>query len=156
MSALGKRVMLVDLATRAASAEQFIGLAAGPGLSDLVAGKADFTKSVVRDQRSKLHFVRLGEVSGPAQEELIVSRLPAIAAALRTVYDIIVFNVGDARPAIVQVMVNVDANLLLASPSRLEEAASAAKAIEEAGTTKTMLFTMDDSHTAPVLTKASA
>ena len=154
--AKGKKVMLLDLTSRSASVEALLGLGVGPGLSDLVAGKADFTKSVTRDQRSKMHFVRLGAVSGAAQEEAIIARLPAILTALRMVYDMIVINVGEARPAVVQVLANADTTVLLATAPRLAEAAVAAKAIEEAGSTKTLLMLLDFNSANDMPIKATA
>ena len=154
--AKGKKVMLLDLTSRSASVEALLGLGVGPGLSDLVAGKADFTKSVTRDQRSKMHFVRLGAVSGAAQEEAIIARLPAILTALRMVYDMIVINVGEARPAVVQVLANADTTVLLATAPRLAEAAVAAKAIAEAGSTKTLLMLLDFNSANDMPIKATA
>lgn len=156
LAAKGKRIMLLDLTTRASSAEYLLGLGAGPGLTDLVEGKADFTKSVTRDSGSKMHFVRLGALNNQKQEEAIVARLPAILTALRMVYDITIINLGEARASVVQVLANADATVLLASQSRLGEAFSAAKALEEAGTTKTMLIQLVLGSAANQQIKASA
>ncbi|MEO9169046.1 MAG: exopolysaccharide transport family protein, partial [Aestuariivirga sp.] len=141
--AKGKRVMMVDLSSRPMSAESLLKIDQAPGIAELVAGKSDFTKSVTRDPQSKLHFVRLGEVADVAQEETIVRRLPAIITALRRVYDIVIFNVGDARASVVPVLANADITLLMAADAHLVEADSAAKAIEEGGTTKTLLVRLD-------------
>lgn len=156
LAAKGKRVMLVDLTGRATSAEFLMGLSAAPGLSDLVTGKADFTKSVTRDLHSKLHFVRLGEVADASQEDAIISRLPSIITALRMVYDIIVFNIGEARPSVVQVLANADATLILASQTRMAEAAEAAQAVEQVGSTKVLLLRLDLEPAAGIPAKATA
>ncbi len=155
LAAKGKRVMLVDLAPRGDSVEALLDIVAGPGLSDLVAGKADFTKSVCRDTQSKMHFVRFGVIANDAQEQTVVSRLPAITTALRMVYDIVIFNMGEARPAIVEVLATADRSFLMATPQRLNEAAAAAKALEEAGNTKALLIGVDIGSSS-TKTKASA
>ena len=154
--AKGKRVMLVDLSPRSMSVESLMKLDPAPGIAELVVGKADFTKSVTRDPRSKLHFVHLGEVADFAHEETIVTRLPAIITALRKVYDMVIFNIGEARPSIVQVLANADITLLMADEAHLAEAESAAKAIEEVGTTKTLLLRLDIESAASVPKKATA
>ena len=150
----GKRVMLVDLAPRKASAESLLGVDAGTGLSDLVSGKTDFTRSVVKDTQSKMHFVRYGAVFNEAQEEIVVTRLPAIATALHMVYDVVIFNVGEARAGIVQVLANADVNLLITSQSRLAETIAAGKAIEDAGHSKCLMAELDDGASSQI--KASA
>jgi len=155
LAAKAKRVMLVDLAPRSDSAELLLDIVAGPGLSDLVAGKADFTKSVCRDTKSKMHIVRFGAVANEAQEQAVVSRLPAITSALKMVYDIVIFNMGEARPVIVEVLATSDRSFLLATQQRMSEAATAAKALEEAGNTKTTLLGLEVGVSA-TKTKASA
>jgi hypothetical protein len=111
---------------------------------------------VTRDSRSKMHFVRLGLVENPAQEERIIQRLPAIVTALRMVYDIVVINVGEARASAVPVLSNADATLLMASQARIEEAADAAGAFEEAGNTKTLLLRLEAEPAAGMPIKATA
>src|SRR5665213_210805 len=154
--AKGKRVMLVDLSPRPMSVENLLRLDSGPGIAELVAGKADFTKSVTRDPQSKLHFVRLGDVPDVAHEESIIGRLPAIITALRMVYDFVIFNVGEARPSVVEVLANADVTLLMAHEAHLVEVESAAKVIGEVGTTKTLLVRLDTELPASFHTRASA
>ena len=154
--AKGKRVMLVDLSPRPMSAENLLKLDPAPGIAELVVGKSDFTKSVTRDPHSKMHFVRLGEVLDVAHEEAIVSLLPAIITALRMVYDMVIFNIGEARPSVVQVLASADLTLLMAGEARLAEAESAAKAIEEVGTTKILLLRLDAEQAASLNARASA
>ncbi len=152
----GKRVMLVDLSPQLMSAENLLKLDPAPGIAELVAGKSDFTKSVTRDPHSKMHFVRLGEVPDEAHEESIISHLPAIITALRMVYDMVIFNIGEARPSIVQVLASADLTLLMAGEARLAEAESAAKAIEEVGTTKILLLRLDAEQAASLNARVSA
>ena len=154
--AKGKRVMLVDLSPRPMSVENLLKLDSGPGIAELVAGEADFTKSVTRDPQSKLHFVRLGDVPDVAHEESIIGRLPAIITALRMVYDFVIFNVGEARPSVVEVLANADVTLLMAHEAHLVEVESAAKVIAEVGTTKTLLVRLDTEPPASFHTRASA
>ncbi|HEY5364615.1 MAG TPA: hypothetical protein VIJ49_10480, partial [Aestuariivirga sp.] len=136
--------------------ENLLKLDSGPGIAELVAGEADFTKSVTRDPQSKLHFVRLGDVPDVAHEESIIGRLPAIITALRMVYDFVIFNVGEARPSVVEVLANADVTLLMAHEAHLVEVESAAKVIAEVGTTKTLLVRLDTEPPASFHTRASA
>ena len=138
------------------SVESLLKLDSGPGIAELVAGKADFTKSVTRDPQSKLHLLRLGNVTDVAHEESVIGRLPAIITALRLVYDFVIFNIGEARPSVVQVLANADVTLLMAREAHLVEVETAAKAIAEVGTTKTLLVRLDTEPAESFHTRVSA
>ena len=143
LAARQHKIVLLDASATGGAVEKMLGLGAGPGLSDLVAGSADFTKVVCRDPGSTLHVIRAGFGVTGGQRDVIAERLPAIIAALKTVYGMVIVHVGEARASTVKLLALADAAVILAMPAKLQDASMAALALEESSGTSTLLVQFD-------------
>ncbi len=152
----GEKVVALDVAKLGGRFDVLLDLAAGPGLTDLIAGKADFTKIVARDPASPLHVVRLGQSADAATQAVLGNRLEAVVAALKTIYGYVLIHVGDATADAVPLLQIASTAIFLATPTRLKEADAAAMALEENGRAKAMIVKLEPMAAAAADTAASA
>ena len=152
----GEKVVALDVAKQAGKFDTLLDLAAGPGLTDLIAGKADFTKIVARDAASPLHVVRLGQSADGADQAGLGHRLEAVVAALKTIYGYVLIHIGDATADAAPYLQIADTAIFLTTPTRLKDADAAALALEENGRTKAMIVKLEPMVPAASETAASA
>ena len=123
MSARGKRVMMLDLTPAEAGTHTLAGLPTGPGLVDLLTGKADFTAIVARDTASNAHIVRFGMNRSPAAVAMLAGKLDQILQTLNGIYDVVFVNAGELSSSAQIMAGKVQAALLLAPAVRQHEVA---------------------------------
>ncbi len=143
LSSRGEKVIVLELAPGLVGVETLSKIGSGPGLTELMAGKADFTKVVTREASSNVHIIRLG--SRPTAENLLLlsEKLEQILGALRTIYSYIILHTGEANVATAPFVAAGDLAVILAPVSRLEDAKEAALALEEQGNAKTLILKLD-------------
>ncbi len=143
LSSRGEKVIILELASVLTGIEALSKIGAGPGLTELVDGKADFTKVVTREANSNVHIIRLG--GRPTAENLnrVGEKLEQILTALRTIYGHIILHTGEATVATATFVAVADLAVILAPPSRLADAKAAALALDEQGAAKTLLMKLE-------------
>jgi polysaccharide biosynthesis transport protein len=144
LAALKLKVIAIDVGS-GATLETLFGIAQGPGLSDLVAGEADFTKVICRDPQSLAHAMRYGFIAGPNGQAAVMQKLASILTALESIYDIILVHAGEATPATSAFVKECKAAILLAPQIRLRDAAAAARTLEAKGALATILVRLASS-----------
>ncbi len=128
------KVIALDLsASTQAGFEVLFGLPAGPGICDLVEGRADFTKVVARDPQSQAHAMRFGNGTGAESLATVLPRLGLVIEALSSIYSIIILHLGEASAATPAVAAASNVAVLLATQVRLRDAAAAIPILESNG-----------------------
>jgi predicted alpha/beta-fold hydrolase len=103
-----------------------------PGLSDLISGKADFTKAIQRDEATGLQVIRHG-LEGGASDALLTQRMEAVTKTLLGIYDAVLVHVGEATPNTLTVVKGCNAAVLYAPGKRQRDAAAAAFTLKAHG-----------------------
>jgi polysaccharide biosynthesis transport protein len=125
LARLGVKTMLVDLEADRPLIPDLLELPFAPGLSDLISGKADFTKAIQRDEETGLQVIRHGLV-GAASDAVLGQRMEAVTKTLSGIYDMVLVNVGEASPSTLSVVKGCSAAFLYAPGKRQKDAAAAA------------------------------
>lgn len=133
VSSRGKRVMMLDLTPAEAGTHTLAGLPTGPGLVDLLTGKADFTAVVARDPASSAHVVRFGMNRSAAAVAMLSGKLDQILQTLNGIYDVVFVNAGELSSGAQIMAGKVQAALLLAPAVRQHEVATAVQALKASG-----------------------
>jgi uncharacterized protein involved in exopolysaccharide biosynthesis/Mrp family chromosome partitioning ATPase len=139
----GEKVVALDVARPGSGFDALLGLPTGPGLLDLIAGQADFTKIVARDSVSPLHVVRLGQFPDANAQTNLAPKFEAIIKALKTIYAYVLIHAGEAGAAVVPLLQLSDVTIIMASASRLKDADAAANALDESGANKAMILKLE-------------
>ncbi|HWP29342.1 MAG TPA: CpsD/CapB family tyrosine-protein kinase [Chloroflexota bacterium] len=92
-----RRTLLIDGNLRAPSLHQPFGLQAGPGLAEILMGKALFRDAIKATRTSNLYFLPAGQAPGSPHALLQSAMLAAALEQVRTSYD---FAVVDTPPAL--------------------------------------------------------
>ncbi len=129
----GARVVVVDLAEAGSSIDRLFGLPSGPGLIDLLAGTADFTKVIARDPLSEAHLLRFGHDRSEVSLSLMSQRSDAVVSTLGSIYDIVILHAGEAAAEIPALVGKCQSVLILAPPSRQVDVAKAAQTLLASG-----------------------
>ena len=129
----GQRVILADFARGGSSHERLCSVMPGPGISELVSGRADFTKVVGRDSLSAVHLLRFGLDRTPAAFAAVDKRVEPMFKSLASSYDTIVVNAGEAQRELAHLLQKCEAVVILAPPSRAVDAAAAAQSLRQMG-----------------------
>ena len=143
LSSRSEKVIVLELSSVLTGVEALSKIGAGPGLTELVDGKADFTKVVTREASSNVHFIRLGGQPTAENMRMLSGKLEQILTALRTIYGHIILHTGEATVATAPFVAAADLAVILAPLSRLADAKSAATALDEQGDSKTLLMRLD-------------
>ncbi len=94
----GVRTLLVDADLRRPSIATLLGMPGGRGLGELAAGRVGLVEAIVRDLRSPLHIIPGGAVLAPPTGLLGEDGVPAVIAAARKAYDLIVVDTAPLLP----------------------------------------------------------
>jgi polysaccharide biosynthesis transport protein len=143
LAAAKKKVIAVDLSSLNSPFETMFELAPGCGISDLVAGDADFTKVICRDPHSPAHLIRYGLQTAPHFPATITEKLAPIFKALAGIYDLVLVHVGEASPATPALVKECKGTLLLAPQSRYRDAVAAARVLADQGGAFTMFVRLE-------------
>ena len=125
------KTAVIDVTPARPTVQDLLRDPAGPGLMDLIAGTADVSKIIVRDAKSTLHAIRLGQATHPSH--VLGERMPAILTSLAGIYDVVILNAGEASAATPDAVQGVSSVLLLASAARHKDAAVAARSLTSRG-----------------------
>jgi polysaccharide biosynthesis transport protein len=128
----GIKTILIDLEASRPLIPDLMNLPFAPGLSDLISGNADFTKTIQRDEGSSLQIIRHG-MEGAASEAQIGQRMEAVTRTLTGIYDIVLVHAGEASPSTLSMIKGCSAALLYAPFRRQSDAASAAFTLKAHG-----------------------
>ncbi len=151
-----KRVAIVDLSQQGGDLEMLAGLPAGTGLTDMVAGTADFTKIIIRDPHSTTHIIRKGHSRDTENEHRISVKFDSVLTALNTIYDFVFVLVGDAYAAAPSLVKNCPAAFILATAPRQRDAIMAAQILQSNGVLAPMFIQVNSNPNAERLQAASA
>ena len=151
-----KRVAIIDISQTGGDLEMLAGLPAGVGLTDLVAGTADFTKIISRDPHSTLHIIRKGLAHNQDTANRIAGKFESVTAALISIYDFVFVHVGEAYGAAPNLVKNCPAAFILAGPARQRDALAAANILQTSGVLAPMFIRVDAQHAVQNRKAASA
>ena len=156
MAAAKKKIVAIDLVASNSPFDSLFELQAGCGISDLVAGEADFTKVICRDAHSTAHIIRYGLKSAPQFQNTVADKLGPILQALTGIYDIVLVHVGEATPATPNLVKDIKGTMLLAPQSRYKDAVAAARVLESKGMEMSMFVRLEANLTEASLQAAKA
>lgn len=140
LAATKTKVIAIDLsASSHGDFDTMFGLQPGPGLSDLLGGKADFTKVVLRDPQSQAHAMRFGPGADTEALANVQQRLGQIIGALSSIYTVIILHLGEANPGSPASAASSDAAILLATAPRLKDATAAMQILDGKGVKVTII-----------------
>ena len=149
-----KRVVIVDVSADGGDLEMLARLPAGSGITDLVAGNADFTKIISRDPHSTVHIIRKGLLRDQNTTSRVAEKIESALAALNTIYDFVLVHAGEANSSTPALVKNCSAAFIVASPDRRRDAIAAAQVLESNGV-KAQMFVQLDASVQPPLRRAA-
>ncbi len=132
LALLGVKTILIDLDKRGSIIANLMTLPSTTGMTELVAGNADFTKTIQRDDQSNLQVIRYGD-NPPGSDALLGQRMAAVTNTLLEIYDMVLIHAGEASPATLNLVNGCSKVVLYAPPSRLRDAAAAANTLKSRG-----------------------
>lgn len=91
MAKVGHRVLLVDADMRKGHLEEYMGITKSPGLSELIAGKAEIDE-VVRSLSNNYYFVPRGEVPPNPAELLMTESFKDVIENWKAHYDVVIID----------------------------------------------------------------
>lgn len=94
----GVRTLLVDADLRRPSIATLLGMPGTRGLGELAAGRIGLVEAILHDLRSPLHIIPGSAVLGPPTGLLGDDGVPAVIAAARQAYDLIVIDTAPLLP----------------------------------------------------------
>jgi polysaccharide biosynthesis transport protein len=151
------KVIAIDLSPSGQNDfETLFGLTAAEGIFDLLGGKADFTKVVVRDPQSQAHVMRFGHGSGTEALATVQQHLGQIIEALSSIYGIIILHLGEAGASTPASAANCDAAFVLATDQRLKDAAAAVRILEGKGVKATLAMRLVSPQTGTDFSRAAS
>ena len=151
-----KRVVILDVSSEGGDLEMLAGLPAGSGLTDLVAGNADFTKIISRDPHSTVHIIRKGLSRNQNTTSRMAEKIESVLSALNTIYDFVLVHAGEACSSTPSLVKNCPAAFIFASPNRQRDAVAAAQVLESNGVKAPMFVQLDAPLQTPMRRAASA
>lgn len=108
----GLRVVLVDLTASGAVSGPMLESLTLPGITDLLAGEAEFTDVIHPDHFSDCHIMPVG-VADPIRAMRSASRLPIILESLAAAYDLVVVECGPTDGQGIRRIASGDAELYI-------------------------------------------
>jgi polysaccharide biosynthesis transport protein len=143
LAAAKKKIVAVDLSSLNSPFETMFEIPNGCGISDLVAGEADFTKVICRDPHSSAHVIRYGLKTAPQFQTTVADKLAPILKALTGIYDLVLIHVGEATSTTPSLVKECKGTMLLAPQSRYKDAVAAARVLESKGMEFTMFVRLE-------------
>ncbi len=132
LSLLGVKTMLIDLDKRGSIIANLMNLPSSSGMTELVAGNADFTKTIQRDNQSNLQVILYGN-NLPGSDALLGQRMAAVTSTMLGIYDMVLIHAGEASPATLNLVQGCSQVVLYAPPARQQDAAAAANTLKSRG-----------------------
>lgn len=135
------KIVVVDVTASRPHVQDLMAIADGPGLIDLIAGKADVSKVIVRDAKSNLQAIRFG--NGAHSAQMLNERMPSILSSLAKIYDIVILNAGEASAQTPDAVQGVGSVLFLATAARQKDAAVAGRILAGRGVRRISYLRID-------------
>jgi succinoglycan biosynthesis transport protein ExoP len=88
----GSRVILVDGNLRKPRVARYLGLTDGPGLTDVIAGRADLQQVTQSRENGTLSVLGAGHLSSDTDAVLDSPRMRALSKTLRDTYDVVIID----------------------------------------------------------------
>jgi tyrosine-protein kinase Etk/Wzc len=143
----GKRVLVIDADLRRGCLHEYLGRGRGPGLSELLAGRAKLENVIERIEGTTLDVMPTGALPPNPSELLMGEGIPRLLCEAREAYDLIVFDTPPALAVTDAAVIgaNVGAMFLLvrAGRSHLSEIEAAVKRLQTSGICVTGLLFND-------------
>ena len=157
LAANGLKVIALDVATAGPPGfDALFGLTDAPGLSELLDGRADFTKIVVRDPQSGAHVIRLGGHRSATEIDRVKDKIESVIKALHSIYQIVLLHGGEASGDTPGLIHAAQGNFLLVGPQRLKDAPTAIEILKDAGIVKTFIVKLDMKNQSETMVTQSA
>lgn len=122
LSAQKLRPVVVDVTASPNSFAPIFGLKPQAGLTELLAGRAEFESIIARDMASEVHVIGAGKDTADLSGLLSGSRFAKALAALDSVYDQVILNCGELTLSNAAAVTAAQAVLLLAIGERAADA----------------------------------
>jgi uncharacterized protein involved in exopolysaccharide biosynthesis/Mrp family chromosome partitioning ATPase len=116
----GLRVLLIDLTRTGAASRPMLDGEELPGITDLLAGTAEFVDAIHADRYSDCHVIPVGEAD-QRQAMRAVERLPAIVDTLGAAYDVVIIECGPAGADSIRRLVSEGTEILVSALEPVEE-----------------------------------
>lgn len=136
----GNKTILVDTDFGSDDIALAFGLTEGFGLAELLAGRAAFTDTIVREPQSGVHILRQGQALEQARSLVGGKRMDTVLDALEGAYEAVIINLapmGEATAPQVAAKVRYAVILADGSETGLCAGAAAKQLLESAGVTST-------------------
>jgi polysaccharide biosynthesis transport protein len=138
----GRKILVIDADPTSHALEPLFDLEPGAGLSDLIAGTADFTKIIRREQQSSVHVISYGLSPSDQATETIAARLPSILSNLEDVYDIVFVHAGDIAPDTPQSLLGCKSVVMIVPQNDQKDLPAAEQKLHEIGAESVMHVTL--------------
>jgi polysaccharide biosynthesis transport protein len=139
---IGLKTILVDLDGKRNLLADLLELPHAPGLTELLSGSSDFNKAIQRDNASSLQFLRHGSHEFMENAQLS-ARMETITSTLIGIYQVVVLHVGEASPAMLQMIKGCGTVLLHAPTHRKQDVIAAAGTLKSKGFPNVFLVQVD-------------
>jgi polysaccharide biosynthesis transport protein len=136
------KTILVDLDASRGLIEDMMELPHAPGITDLLSDTADFSKAIQRDPIGNLQILRHGGSSSLMTAQ-VPQRMEAITNTLTGIYDIVIINIGEASPTMLQSARGCSTVLIHAPLARKRDALAAASTLKSKGFDQVFLVQVD-------------
>ncbi len=138
----GKKILVIDADPASHALEPLFDLDPGVGLSDLIAGTADFTKIIRREQQSSVHVISYGMSPSEQATETISARLPSILQNLEDIYDVVLVHAGDIPPTTQQSLLGCKSVVMIVPQNEQKDLAAVEQSLHEIGADSVMHVTL--------------
>jgi succinoglycan biosynthesis transport protein ExoP len=142
LSAEGLKTILLDLDCRHTIIPDLMQLPSVQGLTDLLAGQADFAAIMQRDASTQLQVIRCGKVQ-PDSAAFLAQRMENITRTLAGIYDAVIVHVGEASPQSLRLMQGCGAAIIFASAERMGALAPAVQTLTARGVADVLAVRID-------------
>lgn len=139
----GLRVLLVDLTASGAASLPMLDGARLPGITDLLAGQAQFADVIHGDQFSDCHVMPSG-TADPVKAMRAADRLPIIMQSLTTAYDLVIVECGAANAAALRRLAVEGTEIMVSVMENDDAAAAACEELVRGGFAKPTLVSPGD------------
>lgn len=136
----GLRVLLLDLTASGAASLSMLHGVSLPGITDLLASKAQFTDVIHQDHHSDCHVIPVG-TADPERAMRSADRLPIIMDSLTAAYDMVVVECGPTDAEGIRRLVTESTQVLVSLIEAEAEVSRTAERLRDTGHRTLMLVT---------------
>jgi polysaccharide biosynthesis transport protein len=132
LSVMGSKTMLIDLDKRGSLIADLMSLPKCSGMTELVSGSADLTKTIQRDDQSNLQVIQYG-ANIPGSDNLLAQRMSAVTNTMLGIFDVVLIHAGEAAPSTLSIVQGCSKVVLYAPTARHRDAVAAAATLRSRG-----------------------